>query len=338
LQTLHPTLFISEPRVFERVYSAIKTGIDEGPALRKQMFEHAVEVGWQRFEHEQGRAPWSPRLLLWPVLKTLVADQVLARLGGRVRVVISSDTLLPSAIAKIFIAPGLPILQGYGLTETSPVVSVNRIDDNLPASVGTILPGIEVKLGEQDALLVRGPYVMQGYWHNEAATRAMFTSDGWLNTGDVARIDELGHIFITGRLRDILVLSTGEKILPADMEAAILNDGLIDQVMVVGEEKPYLAAFAVINAEQWQQRAPEQGLPGLWPKVLESPLVHEWVMQLMAKQLHAFPSYAQIRRVSLQAEPWSTDNGLLTPTHKLKRGEIVKRFQADYNALYDGHV
>ena len=134
------------------------------------------------------------------------------------------------------------------MTESSPVVSVNRPDDNIPASVGRTIPGVEVKLGEQDALLIRGPNVMLGYWNNPEATKQVISSDGWLNSGDIARIDDQGHIFITGRLKEIIVLSTGEKIPPADMESAIKRDSLFEQVMIVGEARSFLSVLVVCNA------------------------------------------------------------------------------------------
>ena len=171
----------------------------------------------------------------------------MARLGGRLRAAVSGGAALSPEIAQLFIGLGLPILQGYGLTETSPVVSTNRLDDNIPASIGKPIPGVQVKLGDKDALLVKGPNVMLGYWNLPDATKAMFTEDGWLNTGDTARVDEKGISTSPGRLKEIIVMSNGEKIPPVDMEAAILQDNLFEQVMVLGEGKPYLSAFVVVN-------------------------------------------------------------------------------------------
>ncbi|MEW5972576.1 MAG: AMP-binding protein, partial [Pseudomonadota bacterium] len=189
LREVRPTILISVPRIYERVARRIQAGLARKGFVARLLFRAAVAVGWRAFEHDQGRTGWHPSLLLRPLLHHLVGRPVLDRLGGRVRLAICGGAPLPPDIARLFIGLGLPLLQGYGLTETSPVISVGRPDDNLPASVGQPLPGIEVRLGEQDELQVRGPNVMLGYWHNTAATRALFTPDGWLRTGDQARID-----------------------------------------------------------------------------------------------------------------------------------------------------
>jgi len=250
---------------------------------------------------------------------------------------LSGGAALSPEVSRIFIGLGLPILQGYGLTETSPVISVNCQHANKPASVGQAIPGVELRLGENDVLLVRSPGIMQGYWSNEQATRAMFTEDGWLNTGDTARIDDSGHIYITGRIKDIIVLSNGEKVPPVDLEAAILHDSLFDQVMVVGEGKPYLGIFAVINSEHWETAALERGLQGAWPEVLASPQGSAFALTRIARQMKGFPGYTRIRRAALLAEPWSVENGLMTPTLKLKRAKVLERYRQDYDKLYEGY-
>jgi long-chain acyl-CoA synthetase len=328
---------ISVPRIYERVYAAIRARLDDGPALRKKLFQIAVDVGYARFEHSQGRGPWLPSFLLWPVLDALVARKILARLGGRVRAAISGGAALPADISRVFIGLGLTVLQGYGMTESSPVACANRPDDNLPASVGRALPGVEVKIGENDALLVRGPNVMLGYWNNAEATRAMIQPDGWLNTGDTARIDGHGHVFITGRLKEIIVLSNGEKVPPADMEAAIIRDPLFEQVMLLGEGKPYLSLMAVVNAEQWKKLCEQHKLDGGSPDALHSKEVQDIVLQRIAVQLGHFPGYAQVRRATLTLDPWTVENGMLTPTMKLKRAKVMEAFNAEIDRMYAGH-
>jgi long-chain acyl-CoA synthetase len=337
LLTVRPTIMISVPRIYERVHASIKTRLAEGPALRRKLFEYAVEVGWARFEHQQGRGPWKPSFLLWPILNRLVAAKVMARLGGRLRAAVSGGAALAPDIAKLFVGLGLPILQGYGLTETSPVVSTNRLDDNIPASIGKPIPGVQVKLGDKDALLVKGPNVMLGYWNLPDATRAMFTADGWLNTGDTARFDQTGHLYITGRLKEIIVMSNGEKIPPVDMEAAILADNLFEQVMVVGEGRPYLGAFVVVNREQWEKLARQNGLTTAVGDIMRDEAAHKLVLARVQRQIKSFPGYAQIHRVAVMTEPWSIENGLLTPTMKLKRQKVVDSCKKEYDALYAGH-
>jgi len=336
LKIIRPTLLVSVPRIYERIYNAIHAKLEEVSPLQHKLFTLTVDVGWHRFEYRQGRIGWSPKLLLWPLLKPLVADKVLDRLGGKLRLSISGGAALPPKIARMFLALGLPLLQGYGLTETSPIISVNRAADNHPASVGPPLPGIEVRIGELNALLVKGPSNMMGYWNNPEATRAMIDADGWLNTGDTARLDEAGRIYITGRLKEIIVMSNGEKIPPADMEFAIMRDRLFEQVMVYGEGRGALVVLAVLNPEHWTELAQKVGVRPDMPESLHDTRVEHEVLQRIAEQIKEFPGYAKVRRALLLNEPWSIENGMLTPTLKLKRPQVAGRYANDIEQLYQG--
>lgn len=337
MQIIHPTILVCVPRIYERIYAAIHAKLDEGSPLKKKLFTLAVSVGWDRFEHQQGRHAWHPKLLLWPLLNALVAKKVMARLGGKLRLSISGGAALPPNVSRLFIALGLPLVQGYGLTETSPVVSVNRVGSNYPSSIGQPLQDIEVRIGGQNALMVKGPCNMLGYWHNPEATKAMIDSGGWLNTGDTARISESGHIYITGRLKEIIVLSNGEKVPPANMEEAIKRDPLFDQIMVHGEGHPYLVAVVVINPDIWKQLAEEIGVDAGNPQSLRDKRVEDRAVQRISSQMNEFPGYAQIRRALLLSEPWSIENGLLTPTLKVKRAKVVEKLFNEIKELYEGH-
>ncbi|MGH8750147.1 MAG: AMP-dependent synthetase/ligase [Burkholderiales bacterium] len=334
LASQRPTLLVSVPRIYERVYAGIKTKLDEGSGLKRFLFNLTVDVGWSRFEHAQGRGPWGFSHMLWPLLNQLVASKVMARLGGRIRGAMSGGAALPPDISRIFIGLGLPLLQGYGLTETSPVACGNPRENNMPASIGLPIPGVEVKIGEKNALLIRGPNIMLGYWNNPQATRAMIDAEGWLNSGDTARLDEQGRVYITGRLKEIIVMSNGEKVPPVDMEAAIARDSLFEQSLVLGEGKPYLALLAVLNAEQWKKTAREAGLGAA---DLENEKTQKLVLERVARQVRDFPGYAQIRRAALTLEPWTVENGLLTPTLKLKRTRIMEQYRGKIEKLYEGH-
>jgi len=336
LLAVRPTMMISVPRIFERVYNKIQAGLAEKSPIARGLFKLAVDVGWARFEHQQGHAGWHPKLLLWPLLNQLVAGKVMAKLGGRLGLAVVGGAPLPLGVAKLFIGLGLPMIQGYGLTETSPVISVNRVEDNDPASVGCLLPDVEVRIGEQDELLVRSPGVMLGYWADEKATRDMIDNDGWLHTGDKARVDH-GHVYITGRLKEIIVLANGEKVPPADMEMAICMDSLFEQAMVIGDNRPYLSALLVLNPEQWAGLARQFQLDPDDPQACNSRQVNEAVLERVAKQITAFPGYAQLHRIRCQLQPWSIEDGLITPTLKLKRDKVCARFQDDIDAMYDNH-
>ena len=336
LQSIKPTVLVSVPRIYERIWSAIRAKLDEGPPARKKLFMRAVDVGYARFEHAQGRGPWKASFLLWPVLNALVASKVLARLGGRLRAALSGGAALPPEISRVFIGLGVPIIQGYGMTESSPVACANPPDNNVPASVGPPIPGVQVKLGDNDALLIKGPNVMLGYWDNPEATRQILSDDGWLNSGDRARIDPSGHVYITGRLKEIIVMSNGEKVSPVDVESAIARDPLFDQVMLLGEAKPYLSVVVALNAEQWAKAAAAAGLAPDAAGVAGDK-AQALILERIGRQLKSFPGYAQVRRVVATLEPWTIDNGLMTPTLKLKRAKVMERFNAEIDAMYAGH-
>ncbi|MGB8516827.1 MAG: long-chain fatty acid--CoA ligase [Gallionella sp.] len=337
LQTIRPSIMVSVPRIYERVYGAIRAKLEEGSPLKRKLFKLAVDTGWARFEHEQGRGAWQPSFLLWPILQKLVAQKILDKLGGRLRVAISGGAALAPDVSRVFVGLGLPVLQGFGLTETSPIVTGNSLENNFPDSVGKPIRNVQVKLGEANALLVKGPNVMMGYWNNEQATRDMIDADGWLNTGDTARISDTGHVYITGRIKEIIVMSNGEKIPPSDMEIAILRDPLFDQVMVFGEAHPYLVAIAVLNPEVWIQFANETGVRPDMPEALTDSRVQGKVLKRIALNLREFPGYAKVNRVLLLQEPWSIENGLFTPTLKVKRAKVVERYAAEIKELYEGH-
>ena len=333
LLTIRPTLMIAVPRVFERVHARITEQLSKRPALARWLFQLTETAGWHRVLRAQGRAGWRPLLLLWPVLRRQVAGQVLNKLGGRMRATVSGGAPLPARVARTFIGLGLPLLQGYGLTETSPVIAVNPLEDNIPESVGVLLPGVQVRIGADDELQVKGPNVMLGYWNNAADTARVLTPDGWLHTGDQARITD-GHVYITGRIKDILVLSNGEKVPPADMEQAIAMDPLFEQILVLGEGRSYLTALLVLNEALWTDLAQTLALDPAAPDSLKDPHLHKEILKRVRLAHLDFPGYAKIRRVTLTLEPWTVDNGLLTPTLKVKRTRVVEHYRVAIERMY----
>ena len=324
LKQVQPTVLISVPRIYERFYARIMEERGKRNALQRMIFDAALAVGGRRFDARQKRM--QPSLfdrLAWPLLDRTVAAPLLAQLGGRLRVALTGGAPIGAEVIRLFLALGLDILQGYGMTESSPVVAVNTPDDNDYRTVGRPLDGVEVRLGENDELLVKGANVMLGYWHRPEDTARVKEADGWLHTGDQARITD-GRITITGRIKDIIVTSTGEKIAPGDLETAILGDPLFAQAMVIGENRPYLAVLAVLNPEIWERE--KSGLP-------ENARA-DFLRRRIAAAVKAFPAYATPRAVWWTTEPWTTENSLLTPTLKNKRTNIEARFAAEIGRLY----
>jgi long-chain acyl-CoA synthetase len=337
LNTIRPSVLIGVPQMFDGIRAKARQQAQEKGRFAELLFDWTLTIGWQRFidtQNRRGRTPlplW--HRLAWPPLRRLVADKMLASLGGRLRIAVSGGGPLRGEISHYFLALGLPLVQGYGLTEAAPVLTVNRLDDNIPESAGLPLPGVEIRLGDEDELLARGPGIMLGYWNRPEETRVRIDPDGWLHTGDQARITD-GHVFICGRLKEILVTSSGEKIPPADLETAILQDTLISQAMVVGEGRPHLGAILVLTPGEWEKAAVSLGLHADDPAALASSVAKNYVMNRIKATVRGFPKYARVRAVYLTLEPWSVENGLLTPTLKLKRPEVKKRFADEITRLY----
>ena len=302
-----PTVVFAVPRIFERFHARIEQRLAGSP-LKRWLFDQCVTRG---FRLAQGGRRWSIGWLM-PALHRLVAAPILARLGGQLRLAVVGGAALDPALSRVFIGLGLAMLQGYGMTEAAPVVSVNRVDDNEPESVGPPLPGIEVRTLPGGELLVRGANVMLGYWRDAAATRAAIDDDGWLHTGDLAEFRN-GRIHLCGRAKDMLVLSNGEKLSPQDVELAILRDPVFEQVMLVGEGRPFVVLLAVTQERDEKRLAKHAN-----------------------EQLKAFPRWIRVRRVLATTESWDIDTGLLTPTLKLKRPLVLAQFRERIDAAYAG--
>jgi len=331
-----PTILISVPRIFEQIYAKIEIGLKKAPLHKRLMFRLAVHIGWKRFLVEQKRKKICLSCLLWPLMKKLVGDKVKEKFGGRIRIAATGGAAIPFEVARTFLALGINVLQGYGLTETSPVVSFNKMENNEPRSIGQALNSVSVKLGENDELLIKGPGVMLGYWNNHAATAEVMDAEGWFHSGDQARIDpDTKHIYITGRIKDILVMSNGEKIPPLDIENAIVMDEWFEQALLLGEGQAYLSAILVFNAEFWTKLAKQNALDPFDMSNLKHKKVHHLVINHLKQVLHDFPGYAKIRKVILTVEPWTVENELLTPTLKVKRPNVIKAFEQEISKIYN---
>jgi len=305
LASERPTLMFAVPRVFEKFAARVNEVLAKSPA-KKRLFELVVAAGGRAERLEAGLAD---RIVL-ALLRKRVAAPVLARMGGRMRFAVLGGAPLDPAIAWLFLGLGLPVLQGYGMTEASPVISVNRLEGNVPESVGMPLDNVEVRIAADGELLARGPSVMKGYWNNPEASAKSLDREGWLHTGDLAEIRD-GRVTIRGRLKDVLVLSNGEKLPPQDVELAVLGDATFEQGVLIGEGRPFLTLVAVT------QETDEKRL-----------------IQRANDRLKAFPRYIRVRRVVATRELWTVENGLLTPTLKVKRERVQKKFSAEIERAY----
>ena len=340
LLDVKPTLMCSVPRVYERIYQKLQLDLSKRSEEKRRLFDWALEVGWRRFcrENDLPVVESERSGLDDTVAKMLddeVGDEVRALFGGRLRATFAGGASLNHTVAKFFCAMGVSVQQVYGLTETSPIVSFTTALKNHPHCVGFPVPGTEVRIGENDELQVRGPQVMQGYWGKPAETRAAFTEDGWFRTGDQADLSDGGRVRIKGRIKEIIVTSTGEKVPPSDLEAAIETDRLFAQTMVVGDDKPYIAALAVVHPDAFKELCDELGLDPEDDASLDAKPVRQAALKRIKLATSGFPNYGVPRQVKLLRDAWTIDNGLLTPTLKLKRNIIRQRYVDEIDALYD---
>jgi len=333
LQTIKPTIMITVPRIFERVYNKIQEQMTHKSGIAVHLFHDAVETGYKRFLYKQKRIGWRASFLMLPLLNALICKKIQAKFGGQMRLCISGGAALSPTISKTFIGLGINILQGYGLTEHSPVISSNSMHLNDPAGVGPPLPGVEVKVTEQSELLVRSPSVMMGYLNNKEATDEVIDEEGWLHTGDKVKIENK-HIYITGRLKEIIVMSNGEKLPPADIEMAIQQDPVFEQVILIGEQRSFLSVLVYLNEDAWKTLAINNDIDWFEPPPERQ---QKLLLERISKQLGEFPGYAQIHQVRICEEPWTIDNAMLTPTMKLRRKQINAKNINLIEDMYQGH-
>lgn len=333
-QIIKPSIIVTVPRIFERFYDKLQQKLVKQSFFARTVFRLAVHSGWKNFKFKQGTGWLSPVMLLNPLLSRIIGKKIHQLLGGNLRLAASGGAALPETVARTFVGLGVNIFQGYGMTESSPAVTMNNFSLNIPSSVGEAVPGVELRIGENDELQIKGPVVMLGYWNNHQATSEVLTEDGWLRTGDKASIKGRS-IYITGRIKDILIMSNGEKIPPVDMEQAITLEPDFEQALIIGEGKSYLTALIVLNGETWPHLAQIHGLDPLDAESLKNKKLLSDVQKQVAKALHDFPGYAKVRRVSLSLTPWTIENGMLTPTLKLKRNKVIEAHQKEIAAMYN---
>ena len=330
LQDIKPTVLISVPRLYEQMHDRLTASLSQRPLLIQKLFQFTVALGWYRRSSRLTRLISFP---IWLLLDLLFARKLRQVFGGRMRFTISGGAPLAPALSQLFASLGATIYQGYGLTEASPIVSVN-FPDLVVGSVGKALPGVEVKIAQNNELLVRGTNVMQGYWGLPDKTAEVIDDEGWLHTGDQARLDQAGRLYITGRIKEIIVLSSGEKVSPADIEHVLVHDSLFQQAMVYGEGRAFLIALLVLDEEAIARYLQAHSTLDAATE-LSSPRLQIALNKHVNRLMDAFPAYAKIRRVVCLLEPWTVENGLLTPTLKLKRARVVERYQGQINRAYE---
>ncbi|MHB2210793.1 AMP-dependent synthetase/ligase [Methylobacterium sp. CM6257] len=326
-----PTILLVVPSLLERLRHAV-TERAERTRLTRWLLRAALARGWDLCAaRRDGRRLGLARAAIGTLLRGIVGRSIRRSFGGRLRLAVSGGAVLPEDTARFCLSLGLPLVEGYGLTEAASAVTGFQLGRTRPGLVGPPLPGMEIRIGASGEILVRSPGVMLGYWRRPDLTRNALR-DGWLHTGDVGVLRK-GDLCITGRLKGILVLSTGEKVSPEAVEAAITRDPLFRQAMVVGEGQARLSVLAVVDAATWMQLARDLGLDPAAEGALDDAAARRAALDRIAAALHDCPRAARVQAVRLLRAPWTVEAGLLTPTLKLRRAALLDRFADAVAAL-----
>ncbi len=341
LGTFQPTFILAVPRVFEKVYNGAELQASAS-AAKSRIFKAAAQsaVAWSKTLDLAGQpVPGQQNLRLraeHALYDRLVYAKLRAATGGRVRYAVSGGAALGERLGHFFRGVGITVLEGYGLTETSPVISANRPDHNKIGTVGPPIPSVTVRIAEDGEIMAGGPNVFAGYWHNEAATKEMVDPDGWLHTGDLGELDEDGYLRVTGRKKDIIVTAGGKNVAPAVLEDRLRAHPLVSQCMVVGDGRPYVACLVTLDEEAiepWQARHPNLAGASLAELADAPELVAE--IQLAVDEANKAVSRAEsIRRFRVLPVDFTELNGYLTPSLKVRRSVVAKDFAADIDQLY----
>jgi long-chain acyl-CoA synthetase len=337
LREVRPHFICSVPRVFEKVYAKILAGVEAGSPLKKRIFHWALDVGSAVSRLQQQKKP-IPRLLALQhrLAHKLVFSKLHAALGGRLVWAISGGAPLSREIAEFFHAAGILILEGYGLTETCPVLTFNRPHDFKFGSVGQALPSVELKIAADGEILARGPNIAtRGYYKQPEATREVFEPDGWFHTGDIGYVDDDGFLHITDRKKDLIVTAGGMNIAPQNVENLLKGDPFVSQAMVYGDRRPFPVALITVNPDELQKFAREQGVLTSDPATLvKHPKVLERVGRIVEEKNTQLQSYAKIKKFAVIPGDFTQEGGELTPTLKVKRKVVTEKYREALEALY----
>ena len=328
---VRPTVMTAVPRLFESLQQRITRGVDKASPLKRALFERTLALGKKRFE-QGGHLP-PLEAIQDRLLDRLVRGKVRSQFGGRLQAMVSGGAALNPEVGMFLTALGIQILQGYGQTESAPVVSVNRPGRAKLHTVGPLLKNTKVRIADDGEVLVRGDLVMQGYWRNTEATSETI-KDGWLHTGDVGSFDADGHLMITDRKKDIIVLSGGDNVSPARIEGKLIMEPEIGQAMVVGDKRPHLVALLVPDAEwlrDWARHAGKHGDPAA---LVRDPDLKAALSPAIERVNKKLSTIEKIRRFTAVAEPFSIDNGQMTPTLKVRRHVVARAYADHLSALY----
>ncbi|MDT4939963.1 MAG: long-chain acyl-CoA synthetase, partial [Pseudonocardiales bacterium] len=328
LMEVKPTYFPSVPRIFEKIYTLATSAAPDPELLQK-----AVDIGVKvRMMQERGEDVPAELQSHFDRAETELYQNVRNIFGGRIRQCVTGAAPIAKEILEFFFACGVPIMEGYGMTETSTVATVNTVEEHRFGSIGKPLPGVEVKIAEDGEILLRGANMMHGYFKNEEATRETLEADGWLHTGDIGYVDDDGFLFINGRKKDIIITAGGKNITPANLENGLKQNRWISQAVVIGDRRPYLVALITLDPEEIPKFAEDHGLAV--DDVPDSEAMRDEVQAVVDHVNEDYGRVEQIKKFKILPEDLTQEQGTLTPTLKVKRNVVNEKFTPEIEALY----
>ena len=335
LQRVKPTVMTGVPRVFEKLYAKIHATVAEAPPLRQRLFHWAIGVGKATAQAQLARrkAPWFTTVQE-PLADRLVLSKVRQRLGGRIRFLISGSAPLSVEVAEFLFAVGIPVLEGYGLTETAPVLTVNPEGRQKLGTVGTAIPQVTLRIADDGEILARGPNITSGYYRKQSETDEAI-QNGWFHTGDIGFLDEEGYLTITDRKKELIVTAGGKNIAPNPIEASLKRSPLISEAMLVGDRRPYIVALLLPDLDALEVRVPAVGTEGTAiAEVVKLSHVEQLFGDVVEAVNEQLPRHEQVKRWAILPAEFSIATGELTPTLKLKRRVVVERWSSVIDQLY----
>jgi long-chain acyl-CoA synthetase len=344
LLLVRPTVLCSVPRIYEKIHQRIRDGIAASGLLKRFIFSWALKVGKEAVPHFfEGRQLSGWLAFRYAIAKKLVFTKIQDRTGGRLRFAVSGGAPLAGSLMEFFWIIGLPILEGYGLTETSPVITVNRLGIVKPGSVG--VPLYEqwngrpfVKIAEDGEILCQGPNIMRGYWNNAKATEEAIDADGYFHTGDIGQFDEKGRLSITDRKKELIVTSGGKKVAPQPIENELKTDKYIAQAVLVGDQRNFITALVVPNFDSLERWAGFKKIAHAnLTELVHHPLVMAKLMSRVEKVNATLSNYERIRKIAILDHEMTVEGGQLTPSLKVKRRVVNQMYGGLIEGLYETH-
>jgi long-chain acyl-CoA synthetase len=337
LREVRPTVVTTVPRLFERFYGRVMKQVDESSRFRRTLFSWSVRRGLSRIRARKAGATDPLSLVLYTVADRLVFRKIRKRLGGRIRFFVSGGAALSSELGNFFDAAGIRILEGYGLTEASPVISVNRMDDYRFGTVGKLLPGVNAKIASDGEILVHGPNVMSGYWNDAAATAEAIDREGWLHTGDIGSFDADGFLRITDRKKHLFVTSGGKNIAPQPIEHMFTQNAMIDQFVLIGDGRMYLSALIVPNFEQLREYASRHQLScSTAAELVGNTMIRGMMGEEINRIQKDMANFERVRKFTILDRSLTIEEGELTPLLKVRRKIVEEKFKNLIDAMYTG--